>query len=320
MQTNFKTFIAFAFGCVILILFFSCTTNSFEAIQSEDGILIQENRQNILFYQTAPKDRNGTYKRSNYIHPLYDLDGDTITQDFPEDHPTVHYHQRGVCWAWNQVYAEGKRMGNQWKCEDFNWEVLNVEIDKTPKDKMIITTYVHWKSPHLLTADGKEKPFVLETNKISIHSTRQDYRAIDFEIKLLALTDSVLIGGSDDIKGYGGFKARFKMPDDLTFVSMDTSVISQNTAIPAGPWMDFSGTLQQNGKKSGIAIFCDTTLSTFTGQWILRRKKSMQNPVYPGRTPVSISQAEPMLFQYRLIIHRGTYDHINLNELYHDWQ
>jgi AcrR family transcriptional regulator len=36
------------------------------------------------------------FRRSCYIHPLYGLDGEVMTEDFPVD----HRHHRGVFWAW----------------------------------------------------------------------------------------------------------------------------------------------------------------------------------------------------------------------------
>ena len=43
----------------------------------------------------VPADR----ARSSYIHPLYGLDGEMLTDDFPKD----HYHHRGLFWAWPRV-------------------------------------------------------------------------------------------------------------------------------------------------------------------------------------------------------------------------
>ena len=43
----------------------------------------------------VPADR----ARSSYVHPLYGLDGEVITDDFPKD----HYHHRGLFWAWPHV-------------------------------------------------------------------------------------------------------------------------------------------------------------------------------------------------------------------------
>ena len=60
----------------------------------------------VLFYQAERKALpDGGAARSNYFHPLYDLDGQVLTEDFPKD----HIHHRGIFWAWHQVRINGKR-------------------------------------------------------------------------------------------------------------------------------------------------------------------------------------------------------------------
>ena len=43
--------------------------------------------------------------RSNYLHPLYGLGGEVLTQDWSVDHP----HHRGIYWAWPEVDWRGQR-------------------------------------------------------------------------------------------------------------------------------------------------------------------------------------------------------------------
>lgn len=306
---------------IILVLFLtSCDSALFETVQNENGVLITEKGQKVLFYQVAPKDINGAYARANYIHPLYDLDGDTLTQDFPEDDPIVHYHQRGIYWAWHQVYVNGKRMGNPWTCKDFNWDVYSVLVEQKQKNKITLKSKVNWTSSQWKTVEGQLKPFATEACRITVHARQKEYRAIDFEIEILALEDSVMVGGSEDVKGYGGFSARIKMPDDLSFISMNQPIEPRSVAVSAGPWMDFSGTFKDDGIKNGITILCDSTLATYTGLWILRSAKSMQNPVFPGRWPVHFKKNKPTKFRYRLIIHHGDHTAIDLNKLYNEFQ
>ena len=45
----------------------------------------------------------------------------------------------------------------------------------------------------------------------------------------------------------------------------------------------------------------------------------MQNPAYPGREPVALSQTEPLIFKYRLVIHEGPLDRETLNRLQEEW-
>ena len=53
----------------------------------------------VMHREGVPLDR----ARSTYIHPLYGLDGEVLTDDFPKD----HYHHRGLFWAWPHVKIGG---------------------------------------------------------------------------------------------------------------------------------------------------------------------------------------------------------------------
>ncbi|MBM3335579.1 PmoA family protein, partial [Candidatus Sumerlaeota bacterium] len=44
------------------------------------------------------------FRRSSYVHPIYGLDGEVLTDDFPRD----HYHHRGLFWAWVRVDFGGQ--------------------------------------------------------------------------------------------------------------------------------------------------------------------------------------------------------------------
>ena len=55
----------------------------------------------------------------------------------------------------------------------------------------------------------------------------------------------------------------------------------------------------------GVAIICHPDNPMFPEKWILRKKGSMQNPVFPGREPVALSMTDPLILKYRLIIYAG---------------
>ena len=51
----------------------------------------------------APGNRKYAVPRSDYIHPLYGLHGEVLTDDWVPDHP----HHRGIYWAWPEVDWQG---------------------------------------------------------------------------------------------------------------------------------------------------------------------------------------------------------------------
>ena len=267
----------------------------FKAIQSKEGVEINENGKRVLFYQVKPKALDGKYERSGYIHPLYSLKGNIMTEDFPADHP---YHH-GIFWAWHQIILAGKKVADGWTSDSISWRVGGLKIMRG-KNKISLIAQVNW-----ITATDARKPVVLIKEKtiITINAENKNQRVIDFDIRLLPRVDSISIAGSDDMKGYGGFCLRLKLPPDIEFVSNDSLVTPRETAIDAGQSMDFRGSFDGlSAPKSGV-ILITTPIENDTQQsWILRKEGSMQNIVYPGRTPVRLPKTG-LRMRYQLIIH-----------------
>jgi hypothetical protein len=293
----------------ILIFFFSlvsCGTASekkedFEFRQNEQGLELYESGDPIFHYQKEPKVIGNQYICNNYLHPLYSLDGDTITEEAPEDHP---YH-RGIYWAWHQMYIHDQSIADGWVMENILQEVTGL-VTRTDDSSAILEADVLWKSPLWQTGS----PFVREHTIITAHKREKALRIIDFEIVLRALTEGVSIGGSDDEKGYGGFCVRIKLPEDVAFTSRQGPVKPQNLQIEAGPWMDISGSLGGAGRKSGLSIICNPETPNYPEPWILRQKSSMQNIVYPGRERVALPVDSDLVLKYRIIVHVGQIDYL----------
>jgi hypothetical protein len=300
---------------VVFMAFCGCRqTESSHAIkvsETDQGFLFAEGGDKVMFYQREHKSLDGKYTRANYIHPLYGLDGEVLTEDFPAD----HLHHRGVFWAWHQVWVGSKQLGDSWAVKDFFWDIRGVRVYTPDSESKALLVAVDWKSPLWTDANGNQKAFVKESTMIRVHRAEQDIRKVDFEISLLALEDNLRLGGSEDEKGYGGFTTRIPLPDSLAFIGADGPVEPQNLSVEGGPWMDFSGPLGLDGKISGIAILCHKSLPGYPQRWILRRKGSAQNPVFPGREPVPLSREKPLVLRYRLIIHRGDVHHVDLDKL-----
>lgn len=285
---------------VLIIILFSCSSeknnnSKFSFEKNNEGIELKENENPVLFYQTNTKSLNGEFPRNNYIHPLYGLNGEILTEDFPEDHP----HHRGVFWAWHQIYHTDSSLGDGWALENFENIIKDVST-KTNKNSAIINIDAVWISPIF----ENNKPYLSEQASVKVNEITDSIRIIDFEIKLQALVDEIKIGGSNDAKGYGGFSLRIKMPDDLTFISDSEKVIPEELQIEAGPWMNFSAKFD-NENLSGLTLFCHPSTPGYIQNWILRQNRSMQNIVFPGSELVPILKDEPTVLHYRLILHKG---------------
>ena len=283
----------------------------FTTIKSDEGIEILENHKKVLFYQVRPKSVDGKYERAGFIHPLYSFNEKSLTEDMPKDHP---YH-RGIFWAWHQIIWNNKQIADGWISQNISWEPSKITTQKKRKS-ITLRSEMLWKSA---LDDNGLTAIVREQTRITVYRSTRQSRIIDFDIRLFALQDSLKIGGSDDEKGYGGFCLRLKLPEDISFVSGDTELTPLETAVHAGPWMNFTGSFDgKDARKIGIAVFCDNSNPGFLGQWILRKKESMQNIVYPGRTPVALSK-NGLRLRYRLVIHDPNIERGDLENLYKEY-
>lgn len=287
------------------------TKSPFVFAASGQGVELSENGQAVYFYQKLPKSLSGKYVYNNYLHPLYSLRGDTLTQEFPADHP---YH-RGIFWAWHQIFIDDETVGDGWIMENIETEVLDIELT-TDNHMARLSIDAVWKS-YLFE---NRKPFVKEHTSITVHQLTNDIRKIDFEISLKAVVPGVEIGGSDDEKGYGGLCARLKLPDDLTFTSANGAVIAQTVQIKAGAWMDFSASFGKTNGTSGLSILCHPTTPNYPAPWILRSVTSMQNIVFPGRDRVKLPTDEPIVLRYRMIVHNGAAHNIDIAALKSEYE
>ena len=301
-----------------LFIFFSCSfigtskivAQHFETRKTDQGIEISENGKKVLFYQQQPKSLNGKYERAGYVHPLYDLDENILTDDFPADHP---YHH-GIFWAWHQIILNNKQIAEGWVSENISWKVVNTKIKKE-ENAVTLQTKVLWNA----MLENKMQPVINEETNITVHAATENYRAIDFDIHLFALRDSLKLGGSDDIKGYGGFCFRLKLPKDILFTSQNKEITPQETAVEAGPWMDITGSFNStSSSKKGVAVFDNPANPGQHGQWILRSVTSMQNVPYPGRTPVLLPRSGWHL-QYRVIVHNENLSSADIEKLYRQY-
>jgi hypothetical protein len=297
---------------IILVFISSCSVqrSEFEFRKTDQGIELNENGKPVFFYQQVPKSLTGEYVCSNYIHPLYNLNGDVLTEEFPPDHP---YH-RGIFWTWHQIYTDTNSLGDGWINDGISQDVVKV-LTEVKNGTAEINVEVFWKSS--VSVEGES--FMKEKTSIVVHPVRSEIRKIDFNIELNALAEKLEIGGSDDPKGYGGFCVRLDIPDNMIFTSESGIVTPGELQITAGKWMDFSGKFGNGQDLSGLTILCHPDNPVFPSPWILRQKGSMQNAVYPGRDRIMLEMNKPLILKYRLVIHNGEALDVNLNKLQEEY-
>jgi hypothetical protein len=302
-------------AAIFLFMLIGCSSvekggSPFIITETDQKIELKEDSSTVFVYQKKPKTSDGIYVCNNYIHPLYNLNGDILTEEFPKDHP---YH-RGIFWAWHQLYIGDKRLGDGWTNDSIAQDVVNVKYKKGPH-QVQFKIDVSWRS----LVYGNRNPFMNEKTTITVHKADSSIRKIDFEIRLTAAVPNLQIGGSADQKGYGGFCIRMRLPAGLIFTSDNGPVKPQELQIKAGSWMDFSGMFDITTQVSGVTILCHPSMPDYPEPWILRQSGSMQNVVFPGRERIDVTMNKPVVLRYRLIIHKGDAASLNIPKLLEEY-
>jgi len=261
------------------------------SFQEEDGrVSLYQKGELIFSYQVATKSQDGQYPRANYIHPLNDFSGSSITEDFPED----HLHHRGIFWTWHQLYLDDQSLGDPWLCEGVEWQVHDVE-HQVDGNNATLTSKVDWKV-------GTEKQVLVKEAVEMTYRPSKDHYRLDFLITLQSQSDGVALGGSDDIKGYGGFSTRFALGDEINFSDESGLVTAHNEQVDAGNWM----LIEDIGKNEvQVAVLYHPQSTADLKGWILREKGSMQNPVWPGRDRVVLNQGEEVTIKAAVVVFQG---------------
>ena len=254
----------------------------------------------VLFYQEAANTLDGgAHFSANYVHPLIGLDGQVLTQDFPND----HHHHHGVFWAWHQIWVGDTRAGDYWADVAFLPVVTDAQIVEQGPIFATLRASVDWTSPYVQDDRGHNVPFVKEDVLIRLYRAVGDFQYVDFTITLHAQRDDIKIGGSEDVKGYSGFTARLKPPTDITIIK-DGQKLDGDVVGGTGSWIDVSGTYPEPGAVAGVGMLSHPTLVEFPPKWLLRHYGA-QNVIYPGRHAVPLPKGQPLTLRHRLVLHRG---------------
>ena len=282
-----------------------------------ETVSVYDHQKLILTYQVGEKSQNDKWHRSNYIHPLVNLKGEVVTEDFPQDHP----HHRGIFWAWHQAWLHSEQLGDAWVCNHFQWTPQSTHVFRE-NGTITIANELLWETSHHAQPKSGENnpvskseqtfPIVLEKNWIKVYPTKKGIRLLDVSISLRATQDGIKIGGSENAKGYGGFSVRLKLNGQEQFSSLGKPIEPTIKAIQAGTWVDIST------PSSGLAIINhpdNPGIKGNTAPWILRKKSSMQNAVYPGRESILLERKKPLELRYRIILHHGDLDQHTINVL-----
>lgn len=296
---------------ILLLVCNSIVAQTFKYIQTTNGIEIYEKEKKVLFFQQAPKKLNDKYERAGYVHPLYGLNNEILTDDSPIDHP---YH-RGIFWAWHQIIQNNKQIADGWTSTNIIFKRPEISINNKA-ESIALTSNMKWGC---LCLKDSVYNIINEHTTITIYKSVNNYRLIDFDISLFPLIRNMFIGGSNDYKGYGGFSLRLKFPKNFEIYAIKGLVNPPKRSIKVGNWVNFVGTFD-NAKqtKTGIVVFAYPSPKNKKTKWVLRTNKSMQNIAFPGRKPIKINE-DGLSIHYRILIYTDFIAKNQIIQLYNEY-
>jgi hypothetical protein len=248
---------------------------------------INEERK-IFFYRSHGSSASDKDKdRNHYLHPLMAPDGKTV---LTEDSPSDHLHHRGVFWAWHEIAINNQKVADGWLLQDIKWQLKSLEFNKVDNQLLL---NVHW-----LTGKDK-KATISEQTIITISPLINGKQQLDFDINLTALVAGVSLAGLQKLKGYGGFSVRFKHAEHLSFNSTIGKIKPSKLQLTAPAPLKLAWPTLAN--MPTVAISCQAQ-GKLIEQWIFRNSTSMQNCVWPGTEPVSLSRSNSINLQATLMI------------------
>jgi hypothetical protein len=248
--------------------------------------------------------------RSGYLHPIWGLDGEVLTDDFPRD----HYHHHGLFWAWPYVTIGGKHYDL--------WTPRGIRQD-----------FIHWRNrevgPVAAVLDVENGWFVgnkkvmVEQAEMRLFRADERSQALDVDLTFVPQGEPIALRGANN-KGYGGLTIRFNVRGGEWGKDWKRVVITTPQGVSAKDlpetrlaWADLTYPFLK-GKPSGAAIFISKDHPDYPPTWLTRHYGPMCVG-YPGVAGKTFPPGQPIRLNYRLWIHADAPSPEVLKRVYADY-
>lgn len=251
----------------------------------------------VITSTNAPADR----ARSSYVHPIYNLDGEVLTDDFPKD----HYHHRGLFWAWPHVVS-GSQETDLWLIKGVRQEFGRWLRRSAGKKQAVLGVENAWFAG--------ERKIVREEVWLRVGPADVEGRALDVEFTFTPLKEPLTLRGAEG-KSYGGLTLRFAPFQGDTIITTPDGRTKDDLPIAHLPWADLSAQFTGTKAPSGAAIFIPPAHPDFPPEW-LTRHYGVLCVGWPGVNARTFPPGKPIRCSYRVWIHRGVPEAARLQEVY----
>jgi len=239
----------------------------------------------------APANRIYARARSDYIHPLFGLDGETLTKDWSKDHP----HHRGIYWAWPEV---------DWRGQRGDLHALQ-QVFARPTGKCVVTSgpvFAQIEAENVWKWEDTE-PVVHERAILRAYRATGDDRLLDLEFQFTALNDPVLLARRGTLH-YGGLNLRLASVKDQEIITHTDAT----NVTPRVAWAELSGKFGEAPQPSGIVVLQHSANPDYPGEWVQFPNLNWMQPTFPASgTRYELKPGVSLVLRFRLWLRRGAH-------------
>ena len=256
-----------------------------------------------------------------FVHPLYGLLGEELTDDAPKD----HYHHHGVFWTWPHVaVTEPDGTVRPFDIWTGNTEMKQLFVKfgelKVEKDKAAFSVENGWfiaEKTNAFRFDEKGRPLdekvMSESVTIVTHRVKNvnpASRAVDFQFVWTVGEKPITLRGAEE-KSYGGLTVRFRPTGKQgveSLITVPDGVAEKDLPETPLPWADYTSQflLDKDGKPVGLltgaAVFVPKKHPDYPPTWLTR----YYGPLcvgWPGVKDRTFRPGEKIELSYRIWIH-----------------
>lgn len=273
--------------------------------QSEQKVSLFEDGRPVLVFNHGHVQPPGKgTPRSGYLHPLFGLDGDQLTEDFPPK----HLHHRGVYFGWPRMRVEGRKV-DSWHLRGLLPDFENVDVLEA-NDRIAA-----FEASNIWRLDGKTAA-LREQLRFTVHASDETGQAIDVHATFTNLTAGpVILNGSPNY-AFGGINVRLNGARSDAVFATARGLIAESTDFidPPSPWADQSSRPAAEKPHSGVAIFQHPGNPDYPSRYWTVRPYGFLGAVWPGERDHAIAPGESVDLRYRLFVHRGTAEEAKVAE------
>jgi hypothetical protein len=249
--------------------------------------------------ERVPKD-DPRRRRACYLHPVYGLNGEVLTGDFPPD----HFHHHGIFWTWPHVEIDGKEY-DIWAGDNIHDRFVGwIDRRVGPVGAVLAFENGWYVGP---------KKVMIERVWLRVYRSSDDARAVDVDLTLIPVDRPITLRGAED-KSYGGLAMRFDVPPGgKTTITVPDGVAPEDLPDTRLPWADLSRQFEGVATPSGAAIMISPEHPDFPPTW-LTRHYGILCVGYPGVKGKTFEPGKPLRMSYRVWIHKTAADAARLKQ------